>query len=50
LAGHETTANTTSFVLMELCLHPEIMEAVYQEVKEVKLEKGHEIETLSKLR
>jgi len=36
LAGHETTSNTITFGIYELCNNPEIQERLYEEIKDVK--------------
>ncbi|KAI8906323.1 cytochrome P450 [Gorgonomyces haynaldii] len=35
LAGHETTANTLTFAMYELCLHPELQDRLLEEVKDL---------------
>jgi cytochrome P450 len=37
LAGHETTSNTLTFALLELCWNPDIAEKIYEEIKEIDL-------------
>jgi cytochrome P450 len=40
LAGHETTANTLTFAILELCKNPEIQQKLYESVKDIELSKG----------
>jgi len=39
LAGHETTANSLSFLLLELAKHPEVQTRMRQEIQEIKSSK-----------
>jgi cytochrome P450 len=50
LAGHETTANTLSFLLWEIMKNPEIYQKIEDEVKDVVIEGGKEIESISHLK
>ena len=35
LAGHETTANTLTFAILELCKNPDIQQKLYESVKDI---------------
>lgn len=50
LAGHETTANTLSFLLWESMKNPEVYKRIEDEVKGVVIEDGKEIESISHLK
>ena len=38
LAGHETTSNTLTFAVLELCRNPDVCEKLYNLIKDVQLE------------
>jgi cytochrome P450 len=40
LAGHETTANSISFSLLELAKHPEVQMRIRQEIREMNFAKA----------
>jgi hypothetical protein len=42
-AGHETTANTLSWVLFELTRHPEVQDKLRAEIREKIAEKGNNV-------
>ncbi|KAJ3313035.1 hypothetical protein HDV04_002323 [Boothiomyces sp. JEL0838] len=48
-AGHETTANTLTYLVYELCKNPSIAEKLYQEVKQVDFESEKFTETFQDL-
>ncbi|KAI8899039.1 cytochrome P450, partial [Globomyces pollinis-pini] len=51
LAGHETTANTITSCIYDLCMNPEIMESVYKSVSDVdESDINHLLDQLTKLR
>lgn len=37
LAGHETSANTLAFAILQLCYNPDIADRLYEEIKDVDL-------------
>lgn len=44
LAGHDTTANTVSWTLLELAQHPEMQQRLRQEIWDKQLALGREFE------
>lgn len=40
LAGHETTANTLTFGIMELCKHPDMQTRLRNEIHEMERQRG----------
>ncbi|KAJ3308253.1 hypothetical protein HDV04_001510 [Boothiomyces sp. JEL0838] len=49
-AGHETTAHTMTFMLLELCRNPQICQKLYDEVKSVDFENDNMIEVINNLK
>ncbi|KAJ3258563.1 hypothetical protein HK103_003523 [Boothiomyces macroporosus] len=50
IAGHETSSNTLSWILLELCRNPAIQEKLYNEIKNVDFSTGNLAETLDSLK
>lgn len=49
LAGHETSANTIAFILWDLLKNPDLYQRMYDELKNIEIVKGQEIDSIKDL-